>query len=320
MLYPQIKTNYNDFIKTEDGHKIYYEESGNANGYPVIYCHGGPGGGSSPFVRRLFDPEYYRIIQFDQRGCGLSEPFMSLHNNTTAHLINDIELLRKQLSISKMLLAGGSWGTTLALLYGQQYPQHVAAFLLRGIFLARQQDLFWLYSSHGAARLFSDYYRDFNPHPCDDPEQLINTYYRRLTSDNELDKLSAARNWCQWESRISVLHADHTKIEEDLNPHHALAMALLESHYFSHSSFIKENQIIANIDKIKDIPATIIHGRYDSVCDFSQADLLNQSWPASALICVGSAGHSLKEKAISEAFCKASNSMAVFLKGQKSKL
>lgn len=317
MLYPSIHANYQASLNTDSEHTIAYEESGNPEGYPVIYCHGGPGGGSSEYVRRLFDPEFYRLIQFDQRGCGQSTPFLSLQNNTTQALIDDIELLRKTLKLKRFLLSGGSWGSTLALLYGQQYPHYVSAFLLRGIFLARQRDLAWLYEAGGAARLFSDYYREFWPHAKASFTDIIESYYSRLTGANELDKLSAARHWCLWESRLSVLHADLSSLESELEPHHALAMALLECHYFKHHAFIEENQIIRNIELLNNIPATIIHGRYDCVCDYSQADALNQAWPSSTLITVAGAGHSFKENAISEAFLKSANSLAKFFKEQQ---
>ncbi|WP_143870480.1 prolyl aminopeptidase [Catenovulum sediminis] len=325
MLYPDIKQNHTHWLPTEDGHTLYVEESGNPKGYPVIYCHGGPGGASTPMFRRLFDPEVYRIIIFDQRGCGYSEPFLSLHNNQTDKLIDDIELIRTRLHLKKFLLSGGSWGTTLALLYAQSYPQHVSALLLRGIFLGRQKDLAWLYEPNGAARLFPDYYRQFCQHI--NPElnkklchqQIIEQYYELLTSNNEIRKLAAARAWCLWESQIAYLHFTNELEAKSCEAHHALAMALMECHYFRNHCFIEENQILNNIERIQHIPATIIHGRYDAVCDLNQAWELSEIWQNSRLLIVPNAGHSLGEPLIADAFCQAARSMARYLLEQEDK-
>ncbi len=318
-IYPEIKPNQKIWLDTPDGHQIYVEESGNSNGYPVIYCHGGPGGASTSQFRRLFDPAFYRIIIFDQRGCGLSKPFLSLENNTTTHLIDDIELIRKHFKLDKMLLAGGSWGTTLALLYARQYPQNVSAMLLRGIFLGRRQDLAWLYEKEGAARLFPDYYQEFQEFLSDSAnthEKIINEYLTHLTGDNQIEQLAAAKAWCAWESQISQLHYSPRQTEEATEAHHALAMALLECHYFKNHCFIEENQIINDIDKIAHIPATIIHGRYDAVCDLNQAWQLTQVWQNSQLFIIPEAGHSLGEIAIAKACCQASNDFVTYFKEQ----
>lgn len=319
-IYPEIKANRQIWLPTTDGHQIYLEESGNQNGYPVIYCHGGPGGASSNQFRRLFDPEYYRIIIFDQRGCGQSKPFLSLNHNTSEHLIEDIELIRQHCQLDKFLLAGGSWGTTLALLYAQQHPQHVSAMLLRGIFLARKQDLAWLYEPQGAARLFPDYYHEFKKflsNSAQSSEQIIDEYLAQLTSSNQIKQLTAAKAWCAWESQIAKLHFSHEATEQATQTHHAMAMALLECHYFKNQCFIAENQILNNIDKLESIPATLIHGRYDAVCDLSQAWQLNQAWQSSQLLIVPEAGHSLGEIAIAKACCQASDDFMKYFKEQE---
>ncbi|MCU4676849.1 prolyl aminopeptidase [Catenovulum sp. 2E275] len=319
-IYPDIKTNQTLWLDTTNGHQIYVEESGNPKGYPVIYCHGGPGGASSSQFRRLFDPEFYRIIIFDQRGCGQSKPFLSLENNTTDDLIADIEQIRNHFKLNKVLLAGGSWGTTLALLYAQKYPQNVSAMLLRGIFLGRKQDLAWLYEKDGAARLFPDYYQAFRHYLTDSAQssqQIISEYLAHLNSQNQLEHLAAAKAWCAWESQIAQLHYSHQETEAATEAHHALAMALLECHYFKNNCFIKENQILENLDKIEHIPAIIIHGRYDSVCDLSQAWQLHQIWQNSQLFIIPEAGHSLGEIAIAKACCQASNDFMKYFKEQK---
>ena len=319
-IYPDIKTNQTLWLDTQDGHQIYVEESGNSNGYPVIYCHGGPGGGSSSQFRRLFDPSFYRIIIFDQRGCGQSKPFLSLENNTTQNLVEDIELIRKHFELDQVLLAGGSWGTTLALLYAQKYPDNVSAMLLRGIFLGREQDLEWLYEKEGAARLFPDYYAEFKAYLSDSAtshQQIIDEYLAHLTNGNEIEQLAAAKVWCSWESKIAKLHYSHEEQEHATEAHNALAMALLECHYFKNKCFIEENQIIKNIDKIAHIPATIIHGRYDAVCDLSQAWQLRQVWQNSELLIVPEAGHSLAEIAIAKACCQASQDFMTYFKEQE---
>ena len=318
MLYPDIQANQTYQLATGDGHSIYVEESGNPQGFPVLYCHGGPGGSSSAFFRRFFDPNFYRIILFDQRGCGQSTPSLSLENNTTAHLLSDIELICQQLNIKKMVLAGGSWGTTLALLYALKHPEQISAMLLRGIFLAREQDLQWLYEPTGAARLFPDYYQEFirAANLADDEQithqQLAASYLAQLTSSNQFSQIAAAKHWCNWENRISVLH--HLESRENADDIHAnKTMALMECHYFTQASFIEENQILDNIDKLQNIPVTIIHGRYDAVCDVSQAWQLAEKWQNSRLYIVPNSGHSLGEPFMAEAFLNAANKIARFL-------
>ncbi|NTS76959.1 prolyl aminopeptidase [Catenovulum sp. SM1970] len=316
MIYPEIQPFNIEWLTVSGGHSIYLEQSGNPDGIPVVYLHGGPGGASSPFVRRMFDPEKYHIVLFDQRGCGQSQPFCQLTDNTTDDLIADIELIRQHLNIKSWLVTGGSWGTTLALLYAQAYPQYVKALLLRGIFLSRQQDYDWLYHPEGgAARLFPDFYQDFikTIGQPSSTQNLLSQYLELLTSKNELAQMQAARSWCLWETRISKLNPSPQAEQEVADRHICLPMALLEAHYFANDSFILANQIMSNMDKIADIPATIIHGRYDAVCDVSQAFTLSQAWPASQLYIVPSAGHSFGELPIAQAFVKGAQAFAEFL-------
>lgn len=318
MIYPAIAAYTSEWLDTGDGHQIYVEQSGAENGIPVLYLHGGPGGGSSPLFRSLFDPERYRIIVFDQRGCGQSKPFATYKNNTTDDLLADIELIRDYLNIDKWVVAGGSWGTTLGLLYAQAHPQRVKSLILRGVFLSRQQDFDWLYQPNGAARLFPEHYQDFIAPIAGKTDNLFADYWALLTSGNELQQLAAAKAWCLWEARISRLQFDQSKEHEITEKHAALPQALLECHYFLNNSFIADNQILRDIDKIAHIPATIIHGRYDSVCDLSQAYQLSQAWPASQLLIVPAAGHSLGEVKIAHAFVQASSAMADYIEEQQS--
>ncbi|WP_329604255.1 prolyl aminopeptidase [Saccharobesus litoralis] len=316
MVYPQIKPNDTEWLNVGDGHEIYIEHSGNPDGLPVIYIHGGPGGGSSPIYRSLFDPTIYRIIQFDQRGCGQSKPLLSLQNNNTASLIADIERIRQHLAIDKWLVCGGSWGTTLALLYALQHTERVSGMILRGIFLARQQDIDWLYGDAGAARLFPDYYQQFQQPIANDNRSPIQAYWPLLNSDNQLQQLNAARQWSLWEYRISRLTFAQSTEAELVEPHLCLPMALLECHYFLNHSFIEENYILNNIGKLNAIPATVIHGRYDAVCDVGQAWQLAEKWQSCKLMIVPEAGHSIAEPQIAAAFCQATRAMAKYMQEQ----
>ncbi|WP_111978260.1 prolyl aminopeptidase [Algibacillus agarilyticus] len=306
MFYPPIKPFHQEWLPVSDGHEIYIEQSGSLEGIPIIYLHGGPGGGSSALYRSLFDPAKYRIILFDQRGCGQSRPYLSTQANTTHDLINDIEAIRQHLAIDKWFVTGGSWGTTLALLYAQAFAERVKGMILRSVFLARQQDIEWLYYPNGgAACLFPDQYQHFNRLVKVD-ENPIEAYWPKLSSHNELEQLNAARQWALWEYRISRINFNANNEADLAEKQNCLPMALLECHYFRHQSFIEENQILLNMDKIAHIPATIIHGRYDAVCDLKQAWSLHQVWSNSHLQIIPEAGHSVAEPGIAKAFCRAS--------------
>ncbi|WP_416306390.1 prolyl aminopeptidase [Neptunicella sp. SCSIO 80796] len=297
-------------------HSLHAEESGNPQGIPVIYLHGGPGGGIAPFARRLFNPELYRIINMDQRGCGQSRPFLELKDNHTQALIDDMETLRQHLGIDKWLVCGGSWGTTLALLYGMQFPDRVLGMVLRGVFLARAEDIDWfLAPDGGAAQIFPDHYQQFvsELERSDSSQAVLQHFHQQLTSDNEISRLAAAKLWTGWEAHIAHLHFIHTEQQDD-NLHTQLSLAVLECHYMLNQCFIAENQILDNVDKMGEVPGIIVHGRYDMVCKLEAAQSLHNAWLNSELCIVPNAPHSGSHELIASAFCKATDAMARFLR------
>jgi proline iminopeptidase len=293
-----------------DGHELYVEECGNPEGIPVLFIHGGPGGGCRESDRCFFDPERYRIVLVDQRGSGRSTPHASLEANTTQHLIADFEQIRQQLGVEQWLLFGGSWGSTLALLYAQANPQQVLALILRGIFLCREQDIRWFYQ-YGASEIFPDYWQEFiAPIPAAERSDLLSGYHRRLTGDNELERMSAAKAWSVWEGRCSTLDPHPDVVEHFGSPHFALAFARIEAHYFSNHCFIRPNQILEDAHKLAGIPSIIVHGRYDVVCPVSQAYALSKLWPGSELEIIRDAGHSSAEPGTVDALVRATDTLA----------
>ena len=315
-IFPAIEPFHSQMIEVSGNQQIYLEQIGDPDGIPVLYLHGGPGGGISETSKRIFDPDVYRIITFDQRGCGKSLPFATLEDNTTAHLLQDIEQIRQLLGIEKWVVAGGSWGTTLALVYAIEYAQRVSALLLRGIFLARQQDFDWfLEPQGGAAQLFPDHYRTFlQPVRHKTPETSIcQAYYQIFTQTDEITRVAAAKAWSQWEASIACLQAKHFEHNSTSNMSTVVSLAILECHYILNQCFIEPDYIINNMDKISHIPATLIHGRYDTVCKMEGAYELDRHWPNSQLLIVPAAGHSETEPAIADALCKSSNAIAQFL-------
>lgn len=318
VLFPNIAVYQQEWLDVGDGHQLYLEQSGNPDGIAVVYLHGGPGGGSSKNHRRYFDPEKYRIILFDQRGCGRSKPSPSLNHNTSDHLVDDLELIRKHLNISRWLVAGGSWGTTLAILYGIQYPLNVLGFILRGIFLGTSVEYDWLYREHGAAGFFPEYYRDFTEQLTESkPDSVLNDYYKVLTGDNEIAEIAASKAWCLWEQRLSTIEHHPIDIQHLNNHHQALCMAKISSHYFVNQCFIAEGFILNNVSAIAEIPAVILHGRYDMVCQLRSADQLVQKWSNAQLQILPNAGHSGFELQTIDAFCKAADTMADFINEQR---
>ncbi|OXY81622.1 prolyl aminopeptidase [Oceanimonas doudoroffii] len=310
-LYPAIAANRQQWLQVSDLHRIYVEESGNPLGIPVVLVHGGPGAGISPEHRRFFDPECYRIILFDQRGTGQSTPHAELTDNSTQALIADMEHIRTTLGIDRWLVFGGSWGSTLALCYAIAHSERVLGLVLRGLFLGRQQDLDWLYQPEGgAAQLFPDYYREFLAPLDGDAEDLLNRYYRLLTSDNELARLNAARAWAIWEGRISTLLPRNDADSHYGEAHSALALARLECHYFLNNCFIEENHIIKAIERVRSLPAILVHGRYDAICKPAAALALADHWPELRLQIVPGAGHSAFEPGIMDGLVKATDHMA----------
>lgn len=317
VLYPELKPYLRHQLQVSNLHELYLDEAGNPDGIPVLFLHGGPGSACDASSRRFYNPEIFRIITFDQRGCGRSTPHAELRQNDTTSLIEDMEAIRVFLGIDQWVLFGGSWGSTLALLYAQAYPGHVLAMVLRGIFLCRQADLDWLYGS-GANRVFPDYWQefiDFIPHS--ERDNLLAAYYKRLTGTDELVRMSAARSWVSWELQCSRLRPGEDVSKRISKQHNALAMSRIETHYFMHDGFIDENQILNNMSKIQDIPAKIVHGRYDMVCPLDNAIELHENWPSSELYIIRDAGHSAAEPGIADALIKATQELAQLLENER---
>lgn len=309
-MYPPIEPYQSDFLEVGDGHRLYYEQSGNPKGKPVVVLHGGPGGGSSPAMRRFFNPDVYRIIVFDQRGAGKSTPHASLENNTTWDLVGDMEILREAMQVRRWQVFGGSWGSTLALAYAQRYPEHVTELVLRGIFMLRMREIYWFYQ-FGASELFPDRWQHFlEPIPEAERSNLLLAYHRRLTSDDEAVRLAAARAWSIWEGSTSFLRPNAAATEQFGEPHHALAMARIESHYFTNHGFMEDGQLLRDVDRIAHIPGIIVQGRYDVVCPARSAWELHHAWPASALEMVPDAGHSAFEPGNASALVTATDHFA----------
>ncbi|GAB1255861.1 prolyl aminopeptidase [Aurantivibrio plasticivorans] len=309
-LYPDIKTFDKQMLGVSDLHTLYVEQSGNPDGIPVLFVHGGPGGGAGKQDRCFFDPERYRIIAFDQRGAGHSTPHAELEDNNTQALVSDIEKIRKHLGIERWVLFGGSWGSTLSLLYAQAYPDKVMGLILRGIFLCRQRDLNWFYQD-GASHLFPDYWEDYvKPIPEAERGNMIKAYYDRLTGENELAKMATAKSWSVWEGRCSTLRPNHEVVETFADPHRAVALARIEAHYFINNCFIDENQILEHTDKLQGIPGIIVHGRYDAVCPLDNAFKLHKRWHDSQLHIIRDAGHASREPSIVDALVRATREMA----------
>jgi proline iminopeptidase len=309
-LFPAIKPYVNHTLKVEEPHVLHVEECGNPDGIPVVFLHGGPGAGYDGSHRRFFDPEVYRIVLFDQRGSGRSVPHAELKGNTTQSLVADMEAIREHLAIEKWVLFGGSWGSSLALVYAQTYPERVLGLILRGIFLCRPRDIQWFYQD-GACRVFPEYWRDFQrPIPEAEQGDMVAAYYRRLTGQDELARMAAAKAWSIWEARCATMKLSGELVNHLGNSHVALSMARIECHYFTHQSFLRPNQILDDMEKIRHLPATIIHGRYDVVCPVEQAIELSNAWPDAELRIIADAGHSAFEPGIVDALVTATRSMA----------
>lgn len=309
-LYPDIACYAEHWLDVDSTHRLYVEESGNPAGIPVIFIHGGPGGGTSPAHRCFFNPELYRIILFDQRGCGRSTPHASLENNTTQHLVSDMEQIREFLQIENWLLFGGSWGSTLALAYAESHPERVIGMILRGIFLCRKQDIDWFYQQ-GASAIFPDYWQDYlQPIPAEERHDLLKAYYQRLTSDNEIARMAAAKAWSVWEGRCSTLKPNPDLAAHFGEPHVALAMARIEAHYFYHGCFMEDNQLVKDAHRLKDIPITLVHGRYDVVCPIEQAFDLHRAIPHAEFNIIRDAGHSAFEPGITDNLIRATDQFA----------
>jgi len=313
MLFPAIQPGDTWQFAVSDRHSLYVEECGNPEGIPVVFLHGGPGGSCEAGHRRFFDPERYRIILFDQRGSGKSKPHASLENNTTADLVEDLEKIREFLNIDRWVVFGGSWGSTLSLIYAQTHPERVLGLILRGIFLARDVDVEWFYQG-GAARIFPEAWQHFlEPIPEDERDDLISAYYKRLTSDNEIVRMGAAKAWSIWEGSAATLMPDRQVVNHFSDPHIALSIARIECHYFINQSFLRPNQLLEDMDKIKHLPGFIIHGRYDMICPIEQALALHQGWDECRLRIIDNAGHAATESGISKALVDSTNRMLEIL-------
>lgn len=310
-LYPPIEPYRQSTLSVSPLHTLYYEEAGNPTGQPVVFLHGGPGGGIVPSYRQFFDPQKWRVILFDQRGCGQSTPHAELQGNTTWDLVEDIEKLRSHLAIPQWTVFGGSWGSTLALTYAQTHPTKCSGLILRGIFMLRPKELQWFYQS-GASYLFPDAWEGYvAPIPESERGDFITAYYKRLTNDNAEVRQTAARAWSIWEASTSKLVPDTGLIDRFGEGSFADAFARIECHYFTNGGFFERpEQLLENIDRIRNIPAVIVQGRYDVVCPMTSAWALHRAWPEAELIVVAEAGHSATEPGITSALVAATDKFA----------
>jgi len=306
--YPPIEPTRSGFLSVSPEHQLYWEESGNPKGKPVVFLHGGPGAGIEPRYRQFFNPKKYRIILFDQRGCGKSVPASSLQDNTTWHLVEDIEKLREFFGVKKWVVFGGSWGSTLALAYAETHPQHVEALILRGIFLGREKELRWFYQ-FGAHHIFPDAFDHYvGQIPVEERGDLIRAYYKRLTSENKEVRAKAAKAWAGWEGATLRLLFDPNLYAQFTADEKADSIARIECHYFLNKCFFKtDNWLIEQVHKSRSIPAVIIHGRYDIICPFENAWELHKAWPEAKLEIIKDAGHASSEPGILDALVRATD-------------
>jgi proline iminopeptidase len=308
-LYPPIDPFDQRMMKMPGGHTIYFEQCGNPDGIPVIVLHGGPGGGCSPAMRRYFDPAVYRVVLFDQRGCGRSRPHASVENNTTWDLVADIERIREALDIKKFIVFGGSWGATLALIYAETHPEHVSHLILRGVFLMMQRELDWFYGG-GAGQFWPETWANFaSLVPKDERDDFINAYHRRLFSGDIPLETRFAKAWSSWENALASVYSNGRGGEAP--GEYARAFARLENHYLVHGGFLEsDGWILENVDRISHIPSIIVQGRYDMICPPKSAYDLAQAWPNAELRMVRNAGHALSEPGISAELVRAMDQIA----------
>ena len=310
-LYPPIEPYNHGKLKVSELHTIHYEESGNPNGKPVIFLHGGPGGGIAPMYRQYFDPEQWRVVIFDQRGCGQSTPYAELQENTTWDLVADIEKLRQKLGIDRWMVFGGSWGSTLSLAYAQTHPDRCKGLILRGIFMLRPSEIRWFYQE-GANHIYPDAWQEYlKPIPLEERHDLLSAYHKRLTSEDRQVRLEAARAWAVWEASTSKLIPSKASKLRFGQAEFAEAFARIECHYFVNKGFFKrENQLIENVDRISHLPGVIVQGRYDVVCPMISAWELHQVWQSAEFMVIEDAGHSVSEPGIKDALIEASDRFA----------
>jgi proline iminopeptidase len=310
-LYPPRAAYNEGKLQVSQLHTIHFEESGNPQGKAIVLLHGGPGGGCPPYYRQYFHPEKWRLVMFDQRGCGKSTPHAELRENTTWDLVSDIEKLRQHLDIEKWIVFGGSWGSTLSLAYSQTHPDRCTGLILRGMFMLRQKELHWFYQE-GTSNIFPDTWKEYlKPIPIDERDDLIKAYYKRLTSPDMQVRQEAARAWSIWEASTSKLFLDQHLMQAFGETQFAEAFARIECHYFINKGFLDtEDQLLRNVDRIRHIPGVIVQGRYDVVCPMISAWELHQAWPESEFVVIPDAGHSMSEPGIMSALLEATDRFA----------
>ena len=309
-FYPEIEPYDHGMLDVGDGHHVYWELCGNPKGKPVVFLHGGPGGGCTPTQRRLFDPEKYKILLFDQRGCGRSTPYASLEANTTWHLVADIERLREMIGVDKWMVFGGSWGSTLALAYAETHPERVTELVLRGIFTLRRSELLWYYQE-GASWIFPDKWEGFlAPIPEAERGDLMAAYRRRLIDPDPAVQAKAARAWSLWEGETITLLHNQEYSDQFGDEHYAIAFARIENHYFVNEGWFEEGQLIRNAHRLKGIPGVIIQGRYDIATPPKTAWDLHKAWPEAQFIMVPDAGHAVSEPGITHHLIEATDAFA----------
>jgi proline iminopeptidase len=311
-LYPEIQPYQTGMLDVGDGHSLYWELSGNPDGKPVVFLHGGPGGGSSPEHRRQFNPQKYKILVFDQRGCGKSKPYASLDHNTTWDLVEDIEKLRTQVSkVEKWQVFGGSWGSTLSLAYAEKYPERVTELVLRGIFLFEQFEIDWMYTAGGASQIYPDKFEEFLALiPESERGDLVEAYGKRLTSDDKDEQLKAAKAWSKWEGDIVTLLPSPSTIEHFTAPEIAVAVARIENHYMANRGWLEEGQLLRDAVKLKGIPGVIVQGRHDTCTPPIAAWKLKQAWPEVELNILPDGGHLFSEPGNLDALVRATDKFA----------
>ena len=310
-LFNAIEPYASHTLPVSDVHRLHVEECGRPDGLPVVFVHGGPGAGCEPWHRQFFDPDVYRIILFDQRGCGRSVPHAELTGNNTGALVADMEAIRNLLGIERWVVFGGSWGSTLGLVYAETHPERVLGLILRGIFLCRPRDIHWFYQE-GASYLLPERWEEYlAPVPEEERTDLVGAYYRRLTGSDEISRMAAAKAWSLWEAHASSLLPKPAVVNHFGNPHTALSLARIECHYFMHDSFLEPDQILKHAGRLAGIPGIIVHGRYDVVCPAEQAWALHRAWPEAQLHMIADAGHSALEPGIVDALVTATVEMAM---------
>jgi len=310
-LFNAIEPYASHTLPVSDVHRLHVEECGRPDGLPVVFVHGGPGAGCEPWHRQFFDPDVYRIILFDQRGCGRSVPHAELTGNNTGALVADMEAIRNLLGIERWVVFGGSWGSTLGLVYAETHPERVLGLILRGIFLCRPRDIHWFYQE-GASYLLPERWEEYvAPVPEEERTDLVGAYYRRLTGSDEISRMAAAKAWSLWEAHASNLLPKPAVVNHFGNPHTALSLARIECHYFMHDSFLEPDQILKHAGRLAGIPGVIVHGRYDVVCPAEQAWALHRAWPEAQLHMIADAGHSALEPGIVDALVTATVEMAM---------